>query len=270
MSTLPHQNDSIGVFDSGLGGLTVLNALCKHLPQENFIYLADTARIPYGNKPTSTLTRFAEECCRFLEQKQVKLIVIACHSISSVALDYIRSKFKLPIIGMIEPSVEQIRSLTESQKLVVLGTRRTIDAGTYEKMFSREKSISSVHPLPCPLFVPLVEEGHISDSMCDLVVGNTLSSLKELDPTSLFLGCTHFPFLIESIKKIVPKAKILDPAECVATSVQSLLKEQNLENRSGLKGSTQFFVTDDPSRFSTFKSQLLNFESQPAKMAILS
>jgi glutamate racemase len=243
------KDSAIGVFDSGIGGLTVLHKIIEVLPRENTMYLGDTARAPYGSKSVETVLRYSFENSEFLVEKGIKLLVVACNTSTAVALGPVRERLTIPVIGVIEPGVRRAIKSTKSKRVGVIGTDATIQSGAYTRALKSADPSVEVYSRACPLLVPLVEEGWTDNAVVELTVRNYLGSLKQSGIDTLILGCTHYPLLKKAIRKFMGKAVVLvDSADEVATEVAALLKRQALARKNG-KGSHGFFVTDAPERF---------------------
>jgi len=195
----------IGVFDSGIGGLTVVKEIIKLLPYENLVYFGDTARVPYGIKSKETIIKFSLENTLFLLQQDVKVIVVACNTSSSLALPIIRRHFKIPIIGVIMPGAKEAVYATKNKKIGVLGTRATINSNAYEEEIKRLDSGMHVYSQACPMFVPLVEEGWINDSITTKVAEKYLGLMRAKGVDTVILGCTHYPLLKSKIQEVMGK-----------------------------------------------------------------
>jgi glutamate racemase len=244
-----NQDDPIGIFDSGIGGLTVLQKIIEVLPRENTVYLGDTARAPYGTKSTETVLRYSFENTGFLVEKDVKLVVVACNTSTAVALDQLRDKVEVAIIGVIEPGVKRAVSASKKKKIGVIGTEATIQSGAYTKALKAEDPRVEVYSRACPLFVPLAEEGWTDNPVVEMTVQAYLGSLRQSGIDTLILGCTHYPLLKKAIRKFMGSGvKLVDSAEEVAKNVGAILKRQSLARKTG-KGIHSFFVTDAPDRF---------------------
>ena len=235
-------NRPIGVFDSGIGGLTVLKELIKELPNESFIYLGDTARVPYGTRDKSTITKFALELVDFLTKQKVKTLVVACNTMSSVALPVIKKHSKVPLVDMINPTVDFALNNSKISKIGVIGTRATISSEAFEKQIKKIKPNIVVQSCACPLFVPFVEEGIVSGKALEVIAENYLKDLRDTD--LLILGCTHYPILKSVIQKILPNAVLVDSAHATAKALKELLLKENLLSRNS-RPSYKLFVTDD-------------------------
>jgi glutamate racemase len=242
------QQRPIGVFDSGLGGLTVLKEMNKVLPAENIIYFGDTARVPYGTKSQDTIIKFTTNNILFLLRKKVKFIVVACNTSSSLALDYLKEIFMVPLIGVIDAGVEKAFAVSGSKRIGVIGTKSTINSGSYQQKLKNKDGQVQVLSQACPLFVPLVEEGLDSGPIVDAIIEMYLSSLKN-NVDSLILGCTHYPLLKQAIGRYLQGTYLVDSAKEIALTTKALLKRKNLLNDSNASGERDFFVTDRANEF---------------------
>jgi glutamate racemase len=237
------------VFDSGIGGLTVLQKLIEILPTENTVYLGDTARAPYGTKSIETVIRYSVENTEFLIEKGVKLVVVACNTSTALALETLRGQVKVPLIGVLEPGVRKALLITRNKKVGVIGTEATIQSGAYTKALKRHAGDIEVYSRACPLFVPLVEEGWIDNGIASMTVEAYLSSLKQSGIDTLILGCTHYPLLKKAIGNYMGGAvELIDSAEEIVKEVGMALEKHSLARRDGI-GNHSFFVTDAPDRF---------------------
>lgn len=239
----------IGIFDSGVGGLTVFREIENLLPKEDIIYFGDTARVPYGNKSESTIIKFSTQNILFLLEKKVKLIIIACNTASALALDYLRSIFSVPILGVIEAGVEKALRVTMKNKIAVIGTRSTIESGSYQRQLLNKNDKIKIYSKSCPLFVPLVEEGILAGNIAAEIIEMYLRDIKHNDVDSLILACTHYPLLKKAIIKYLEDIFIIDSAQEVAGHAEILLKEKGLLAISEDCGSKSFYVSDEPSHF---------------------
>jgi glutamate racemase len=246
---MANRDSAIGVFDSGIGGLTVLHRIIEALPKENTVYLGDTARAPYGTKSVETVLRYSFENSEFLLEKGVKLLVVACNTSTAIALGPVRERLAIPVIGVIEPGVRRAIKTSRSKKVGVIGTDATIQSGAYTRALKTADATVEVYSRACPLFVPLVEEGWTDNTVVDLTVKNYLGSFKQSGIDTLILGCTHYPLLKRAIRKFMGKGvRLVDSAEEVALEVTALLRRHSLARKTG-KGAHGFFVTDAPERF---------------------
>ncbi len=233
----------IGIFDSGIGGLTVVKAIKRLLPREDIIYLGDTARLPYGTKSTDAIIQFSRENTNFLLSRNVKFIVIACYSSTSVALDTIQQASPVPVIGVIEPGVRRALKLTRTGRIGVIGTALTIYSGAYERAFRKFSDSCEILGRACPLFVPLVEEGWLDHPATELIARTYLESLKEDGIDTLLLGCTHYPLLLAQIKKVMGDINYVDASNEVASELAKQFAERGLENLDG-NGNVAIYLTD--------------------------
>jgi glutamate racemase len=242
-------DSAIGVFDSGIGGLTVLHEIIEALPRENTVYLGDTARAPYGSKSVETVLRYSFENCEFLVEKGVKLIVVACNTSSAIALQRLKDSLAIPVIGVIEPGVRRALASTKNKKVGVIGTEATIQSGAYTRGLKAGQTDIEVYSRACPLFVPLVEEGWTDNAVVEMTVRAYLGSLKQSGIDTLILGCTHYPLLKKALRDYLGKdVRLVDSAEETAKEVAAALKRLQIANKSG-KASHGFFVSDAPDRF---------------------
>jgi len=251
---------AIGIFDSGIGGLTVVRELLKILPQEPIVYLGDTARVPYGNKSRETVLKFSTENVLFLLHHDVKLVIIACHTASSFALPFLERHFKHPILGVIEPGVEMALETTRSGRIGVIGTNATIGSGAYPHAFSRRNSKVKVFQARCPLFVPFVEEGYLSDPVTRQVASRYLNPLKAAGVDTLILGCTHYPLLKPMIAQVMDHSvTLIDSAHQVALKTKQVLESLGLSHpaRNSAHSVRRFFVTDEPRHFESLSLRFL-------------
>lgn len=234
----------IGVFDSGLGGLTAVKELERLLPNENIVYFGDTGRVPYGTRGSDTIKKYALSDMRFLLSFNVKAIVIACGTVSSVAIDDARSVTDLPVIGVVEPAARAAAAVTKTGKIGVIATSATINSGSYEKAILKIKPETNLKTRACPLFVPLVENGYFGRDceIAKLAAHDYLDDFKGKVDT-LILGCTHYPLLKGVIEDILPEVALVDSGLETAKSVASMLSEQNLLNDE-VRGCTHYYVSD--------------------------
>lgn len=250
MKMEPLSKYSIGMFDSGIGGLTVLEEIQKKLPLEHVIYFGDTARLPYGDKSAATVLRYSIENSIFLMDQGIKVLVIACNTASSVAVDKLKKIFNLPVIGTIEPGAFEAVRCSKNGKIGVLGTKGTIDSGAFQREIVKQDSSALVVPIACPLFVPFIEEGFHTHPAAKLIIDEYLAPLKKEKIDTLLLGCTHYPALMPYIKDYLGESvTIIDSATTCATKVKDLLKEKGLENKEINISPNKFFVSDNPEKF---------------------
>ncbi len=237
----------IGIFDSGVGGFTVLRHMRRLLPGEDMVYFGDTARVPYGTKSPKTLTGFAIENVNFLLSHDVKLVVAACNSASAVALDELRRRFDVPIIGVVQPGASDAAMATSVGRVGVIGTRATIESGAYEKEIHAIDAGIEVFGQACPILVVLAEEGYIERDATRLIVEEYLSGLIERGIDVLILGCTHYPLFKSEIASVMgAEVALVDPGESTAKAVVSLMGELGLKSMSDADGTTSCYVSDMP------------------------
>jgi glutamate racemase len=240
----------IGVFDSGIGGLTVVKALRDRLPNEAIVYLGDTARVPYGPKSPETVQRYALELAHMLMQRDAKALVVACNTVSSVALSLLTRKFPVPVIGVIEPGARAALQTTRNGHIGVIGTRATIRSGAYEKALRASGNDVRVSSRACPLLVPLIEEGLLNDDVTDQMVVRYLEPLVADRIDTLVLGCTHYPLLSPAIARALgPEITLVDSAANCATAVQETLDRQSLRSPATARGELHVSLTDSADNF---------------------
>lgn len=250
--------EPIGVFDSGLGGLTVVRALRRHLPNESILYFGDTARVPYGPKSSETIRRFTREITRFLNRQGVKMIVAACNTCTATALDCVAWEFQGPILGVIEPGVRAAVARTRNHRIGVIGTLATINSAAYERLLREKLPGVSVYSTACPLFVPLAEERMEHHQAAYLIARDYLKPLLDQGIDTLILGCTHYPLLGEAIQSVVgPGVCVVDSAESTAECVSTILAENRLEAPADSPPSFRYFVSDDPAGLERFFQRLM-------------
>lgn len=254
------RNAPIGVFDSGVGGLTVAREIMRQMPRERLIYFGDTARVPYGNKSQETVIRYSRQIIRFLMSKKVKAIVIACNTASAYALDTVEKDLDIPIIGVINAGAKTAVSATRNGKIGVIGTEGTINSGIYTEVMKHMKPDIEVTGKPCPLFVPLVEEGLLHDSVTDEIASRYLSVLKGKYIDTLVLGCTHYPLLRSTLGRLMGgEVTLVNPAYETAIELKQLLKEYDMECdlEPGRGEQYEFFVSDLADKFTGFATSIL-------------
>ena len=250
----------IGVFDSGLGGLTVAKAIKEKLPNENIVYLGDTARVPYGNKSTLLVTGYATQITNFLLGENAKLIVVACNTASALALPALQSKFLVPILGVIIPGSQAAVHATRNKHVGVIGTTATINSNAYTQALREIESSIQITTQACPLFVPLVEEGWLNGPVPSEITASYLKNINVENVDTLILGCTHYPLLKPMIQDIVNDNTVLiDSAETVAEEVAIILIEKKMSADSSNKGLLKCFVTDSPVQFENIAKRFLGY-----------
>jgi glutamate racemase len=251
----------IGVFDSGIGGLTVVKALRDIVPNENVSYLGDTARVPYGNKSAETVERYAVELADILVKNDAKVIVVACNTVSSVAIPKLRKHVSVPVIGVIEPGAQAAVGITRNRHVGVIGTRATIRSGAYENALRALNIHARVTSRACPLLVPLIEEGLLNDDVTDQVIARYLEPMVKDGIDTLVLGCTHYPLLSPAIaRSLGENVKLVDSAHNCAIAVQNLLDRQSLRASADQAGNLRVALTDAADNFLNVAREALQLE----------
>jgi glutamate racemase len=246
----PNSNHPIGVFGSGLGGLTVVKELFITLPDENIVYFGDTARVPYGTKSRETIIRYSREIVDVLLKNKVKMIVVACNTASSLALDVLKKECPVPIVGVIDPGAKKAALSTKSKKVGIIATQSTVKSGKYAKRLKDFEPKVHVLSQPCPLFVPLVEEGWFEHEITYRVAKEYLSDFKRENIDTLILGCTHYPLLKSTIARVMgPKVTLIDSAREVAMEVKRILESQGLLRGPKSNPKHLYLVSDEPEIF---------------------
>lgn len=253
-------NRAIGVFDSGIGGLTVVKEIIDILPNEDIIYFGDTQRVPYGNRSEETIKKFALECTNFLKDKNIKVLVIACNTVSAVALDLIIKKLPIYTIGVIIPGSKSAIKVTKNKKIAVIGTNATISSRAYEKEIQKENKKIEVFSKACPLFVPIAEEGLANSKIAKETVKYYLLELLEKDIDTIVMGCTHYPILEQTIKKVLKNnISLVNPARETAKDVKEyLFKNEKLSTNSA---NYTFYVTDDKEKFKNNLTEIIDIKN---------
>jgi len=249
---------AIGIFDSGIGGLTVLKEILAALPEENIIYLGDTARVPYGIRSEETVTRYSFENTQFLLSQEIKMLVVACNTASAISLEAVKKEFPLPVIGVLEPGARAVVGATKTRKVGVIGTEATIGSGAYERAIKKLAPDIEVHSLACPLFVSLAEEGWTDNDVAQLVAEKYLAPLRGRDIDALVLGCTHYPLLKTVISKAVGSdITLIDSATETAKEVAMVLEKLKWKGNGRGEGIRKYYVTDTPARFEKIGKRFL-------------
>lgn len=257
----------IGVFDSGVGGLTVVREIMRNLPDERIVYFGDTARVPYGSKSRNTVLRYSRQIVRFLQTQHVKAIVVACNTASALALDVLEQEIDIPIIGVVEPGARVAVKSTANKKIGVIATESTIKSNLYTTLIQKESPEITVFSKACPLLVPLVEEGWTKDPITYEVARRYLGELLEKEIDTLIMGCTHYPLLRSLLREVVgEKVTLVNPAYETSQALKRLLKELNLENSENeLKKQEanyekyRFFSSDAVERLNEFANSVLPY-----------
>ncbi len=250
----------IGVFDSGIGGLTVVKELFRVLPQESVLYFGDTARVPYGNKSRETIVKFSTESVLFLLHHEVKLVIVACNTASSHALPFLERSFSVPLIGVIEPGVQAAISATRTKRIGVIGTSATVASGAYERAIHRLDPTITVTSARCPLFVPVVEEGWVQRPVARAIAREYLAPLVKAKVDTLILGCTHYPLLKEMLREVLgSKIQLIDSAYQVAQHAKVILQHRHAlqAHANGHRPIHHFYVSDESKHFTELGRRFL-------------
>lgn len=251
----------IGVFDSGVGGLTVAREIMRQIPQERIVYFGDTARVPYGSKSTDTLIRYTRQIIRFLKTRGVKAIVVACNTASAVALEAVRDELDIPIIGVVRPGAKVAVAATKNKKIGIIGTETTVKSQMYVKLIQQLEPEATVLGKACPLFVPLVEEGWTKDPVTEEVARRYLTDLQKSDIDTLILGCTHYPLLRHMVGEIMgEQVTLVNPAYETALELRALLEREGIANdgeNKNFENPYEFFVSDAAEKFKNFANSIL-------------
>jgi glutamate racemase len=240
----------IGIFDSGFGGLSVMKAIAKTMPNEDILYLGDAARLPYGSKSPETIKAYTSQCAHWLCSQPVKLLIIACHTASSLALLHLQELLSIPVIGMVEPSLPVLKNFAHQGPVAILGTQATISSGIYQSFLANEGLENQLTTIACPLLAPLVEEGLIGSEIAKECIKHYLAPIKGRSTKAVLLGCTHYPLLKNDINNFLGSScVIIDPADQCAQKAHETLQTYQMFSHSAHAGSYHFFTTDDPLKF---------------------
>ena len=259
----------VGVFDSGIGGLTVVREIMRQIPQERIVYFGDTARVPYGSKSRGTVIRYSRQIVNFLKTRGVKAIVVACNTASSYALETLQQESDIPVIGVVKPGAKVAAEVSPGGNIGVIGTSGTVGSHIYRDYIKSLRPEAEVFEKACPLFVPLVEEGWRKDPITTEVAERYLAEMKERGVDTLILGCTHYPLLRSTVRSVMGEDVILvNPAYETSIGLKNLLEQENMENRGHDKVSEnpyEFFVSDEAERFSAFADSILPVDITAAR-----
>lgn len=258
-----HQSP-IGVFDSGVGGLTVVREIMRQSPQERIVYFGDNARVPYGSKSKDTILRYSRQIIRFLKTQHVKAIVVACNTASALALPEIKKESDIPIIGVVKPGAKMAASTTRKKKVGIIGTEATVNSAIYTSTIQEVDTSIQVIGKACPLLVPLVEEGWLKDPVTEEVASRYLSGFQTSDIDTLILGCTHYPLLRSLVSKLMgPEVRLINPAYETASALKTLLEQKAICNPipPQLQNDMyQFYVSDAADKFKHFANSILPYD----------
>lgn len=258
----------VGVFDSGVGGLTVAREIMRNLPSEKLVYFGDTARVPYGNKSKETIIRYSRQIIRFLQEQQVKAIVVACNTASAFALDAVKDELDIPILGVIEPGAKVAAAETRNKRVGIIGTEGTVGSGIHEEYLKKFDPDITVFARSCPLFVPLVEEGWLHDAVTLEVASRYLRELQDEKIDTLILGCTHYPLLRSTIGRVMGDGvRLVNPAYETAQELGRLLKEKDLLSTGTEQEEFpyRFYVSDLAEKFKSFANSILPYDVEMTK-----
>jgi glutamate racemase len=251
----------IGVFDSGIGGLTVVKAIRDLLPQEQIVYLGDTARVPYGSRSPATVERYSLEIAQMLMERDAKLMVVACNTVSSIALPQLEANLPVNVLGVIRPGAEAAIQQTRSKHVGVIGTRTTIRSGAYERTLKMLNPAVQVTSRACPLLVPLIEEGLLHDPVTDQMIGRYLAPMLAEGVDTLVLGCTHYPLLAQAFRRQLNEGvRLVDSAQNCALAVKRLLEAESLAAPAGSAGGLHVGLTDRPDNFLRVAKEALHLD----------
>lgn len=263
------KNAPIGVFDSGVGGLTVVREIMRQIPNEKIIYFGDTARLPYGSKSRETVTRFSKQIVRFLNTFQVKTIVVACNTASAYALDELEQENDIPMIGVVKPGAKVASEVTRNGRIGVIATEATIGSRLYNQYITELNKNVTIYGKACPLFVPLVEEGLWEDPVTDEIARRYLTELIDLDIDTLILGCTHYPLIRSTVGKIMGEnVTLVNPAYETARELKEMLAQKGLlgDHAPALgENQYQFYVSDIADKFKSFANSIIKYGILSAK-----
>jgi glutamate racemase len=256
----------IGLFDSGVGGLTVMREVVRQLPHENMIYLGDTARLPYGSKSPQAVLRYTLDGVSFLLERKIKLLIIACFTASSHAMEALEQKLSIPVIGVIQSGFEELMARTRSKKVAILGTASTIKSGVLQSLILERSPSATIFPIACPLLAPLIEEGLSDHPATQLIIRHYLAPLHAENVDSVLLACTHYPLIRSAIQEILgPRVQLIEPAQRSALEAKERLASHGLLNLDKRAPSYEFYATDDPAKFHRLTNQFFGPEIKEVK-----
>ena len=254
----PSSRSSIGVFDSGLGGLTVFKVLARRMPEESLIYFGDTAHVPYGSKSPEAIARYSSEVAKFLAKRGIKLLVVACNTSSAWALPAIRKAVKVPVIGVIEPGARGAIVASRGGRIGIIGTEATVKSGAYDRAIKTLRKGARTASAACPLFVPLVEEGWWSGEIVESVARRYMAPLKKVGVDTVILGCTHYPYLKPVLASVLgSRVRLIDSAEETARETEAVLCDLGLRAPRGRRGRREFYASDAPERFKRLARRMI-------------
>ncbi|WP_428897396.1 glutamate racemase [Parelusimicrobium proximum] len=261
MAKKPKNTSPIGIFDSGLGGLTIFKAVKKALPAESIIYFGDTAHVPYGSKSAATVTKYSLEIGRFLEEQGVKMLIVACNTASALALPTLRKKLAVPVVGVIEPSASEAVAGTKNNKISVIATDATVRSLSYPREIKKASKKAKVLQKACPLFVPVIEENYVGTKAAELIIKDYMKDIKKNGSDTVILGCTHYPIIKKYIQKEMGKnVTLIDSADSVARFTGAMLTGRNMRT-SAKKPVYKMYSSDAPGMFKERAEKLLKIKT---------
>ncbi len=253
-------SEPVGIFDSGFGGLTVVRRFLSMLPEESIVYFGDNARVPYGSRSQGEIQAFVLEVAEYLVEQGVKALVVACNTATAAARPVLKEPLSLPVVGIIEPGAKEAVMTSHSGEIAVIATEYTVNSGSYQEAIKKYNSRAKVYGQACPLFVPFVEKGKLSGPEVESAAGEYLSFLADTAVDTLVLGCTHYPHLVNVIRRVVgPELRIVDPAVATVATLREVLQKQGLLAPAGNVPGHRFYTSADPEQFRRFGQQLLGF-----------
>ena len=262
------KNAPIGLFDSGVGGLTILNALQKVLPSENIIYFGDTAHVPYGNKSKVAVTKYSTEILKFLENKKVKFVIVGCNTATALALPQLKKLAKIDLLGVLMPAAKKAVKTTKNGKIAVIATQATVNSNSYKNALLKLNKNLKVYQFSCPLLVPLIEDKQLLNTLLPKTLEYYLAPVKKCGADTLILGCTHYPIIKNQIAKMLgPSVKLIDSAQNTALETKEILAQKKLLNTSKQKGEIKAYTSDDPKHFEILAKAILKQKSIKAGLA---
>jgi len=261
-------NAPIGLFDSGVGGLTILSALQKVLPAENIIYFGDTAHVPYGNKSKNAVTKYSTDIVKFLENKKVKFIIVGCNTASALALPSIKKIAKVDLLGVLLPAAKEAAKSTKNGKIAVIATQATVNSNSYKNELKKLNKNLKVYQFACPLLVPLIEDKKLLNTLLPAMLEYYLAPVKKCGADTLILGCTHYPIIKKQIAKMLgTKVKLIDSAQNTALETKNILAQKKLLNTNAKKGKIKAYTSDAPKHFEILARAILQQKTIKAGLA---
>ena len=267
MSKIRNPNSPIGMFDSGVGGLTLLKGIKNILPNESLVYFGDTARVPYGTKSPLVVRKFSLEIASFLEKLNIKALIVACHTASSTALEALKEKMTIPVIGVIEPAVKKAVKITKNKNIGIIGTKTTIDSNSYQSLIQKADPAISITTVAAPLLVPLIEEGWLNENATKIILRKYVAPFKKAKADTLVLGCTHYPLIKHLFtEELGEEVALVDASLETTLYLKRLLEEKALLNNGDNAPDYDFYVSDDPGKFSALARLFLGEKLKTVKL----